>query len=35
MHTGVWSDGMEKRLFWDSSCDAVHDGEHLDFLVLK
>jgi hypothetical protein len=25
----------EKKLVLDSSCDALHDGEHLDFLVLK
>jgi hypothetical protein len=35
MHTGVWSGGMEKQLFWDSSCGELHDGEHLDLLLLK
>jgi len=35
MHTGVWSGGMETQLFWDSLCDVLHDGEYLDFLVLK
>jgi hypothetical protein len=33
--TGVWSGCMEKQLFWDSSCDALRNGEHLDFVVLK
>ena len=35
MHTALWSGGMEKQLFWDSSCDALRDGENLDLLVLK